>query len=131
MRVWCLKGNTYKYDKVTAPASTDPYELHYNEDPFHIEGPYKEARMKEGTTMVPRVFKTNVGDIFTTNTVNAETLAVGDVNKAGVNFKSTLDTTDNTGSSDAEMDLVSSSLSISAVSASAASIELVWGSFDS
>lgn len=63
--------------------------------------------------------------------VSAKTLTVGDVNKAGVNFKSTLDTTDNTGSSDAEMDLVSSSLSISAVSASAASIELVWGSFDS
>jgi len=35
--------------------------------------------MPEGTTMVPRVFKTNVGDIFTTNTVNADTLAVGDI----------------------------------------------------
>ena len=28
-------------------------------------------------TMVPRLFKTNVGDIFTTNTVKAETLSVG------------------------------------------------------
>ena len=28
--------------------------------------------------MVPRVFKTNVGDIFTTNTINADTLAAGD-----------------------------------------------------
>ena len=64
-------------------------------------------------------------------TVSAKTLSVDNVNKIGVNFKSTLDTIDNTGSSDAEMDLVSSSLSISAVSASAASIELVWGSFDS
>ena len=27
--------------------------------------------MKEGTNMVPRVFKTNVGDIFTTNAINA------------------------------------------------------------
>lgn len=40
---------------------------------------YKEKMMPAGTTMVPRVFKTNVGDIFTTNTINAETLKVGDV----------------------------------------------------
>lgn len=75
--------NTYAYDDVTA--APDMYELHYNEDPFHIEGPYREQRMPEGTTMVPRVFKTNVGDIFTTNTVNAETLAVGDVLTPGAN----------------------------------------------
>ena len=55
------------------------YEFHYNEDPFHIVGPYKEAKMPEGTTMVPRVFKTNVGDIYTTNTVNETTLEVGDI----------------------------------------------------
>lgn len=40
---------------------------------------YKEKMMPAGTTMIPRVFKTNVGDIFTTNTINAETLKVGDV----------------------------------------------------
>lgn len=40
---------------------------------------YKEKMMPAGTAMVPRVFKTNVGDIFTTNTINAETLKVGDV----------------------------------------------------
>lgn len=68
---------TYQFDDVTA--APDMYELHYNEDPFHIEGPYREARMPEGTTMVPRVFKTNIGDIFTTNTVNATELKVGDV----------------------------------------------------
>ena len=67
----------YHFDDVTA--APDMYELHYNEDPFHIEGPYREQRMPEGTTMVPRVFKTNVGDIFTTNTVNAASLKVGDV----------------------------------------------------
>ena len=72
-----LGGNTYKFDVVTA--APDMYELHYTEDPFHIEGPYREAMMREGTTMVPRVFKTNVGDIFTTNTVNATELKVGDV----------------------------------------------------
>jgi hypothetical protein len=68
---------TYKYDDVTA--GPDMYELHYNEDPFHIAGPYKEAMMPAGTTMVPRVLKTNVGDIFTTNTLNAtvEEAAVG------------------------------------------------------
>ena len=40
---------------------------------------YKEKMMPAGTTMVPRVFKTNIGDIFTTNTINAErdTLEVG------------------------------------------------------
>ena len=72
-----LGEKTYKFDDVTA--APDMYELHYNEDPFHIEGPYREARMPEGTSMVPRVFKTNVGDIFTTNTVNAEALKVGDI----------------------------------------------------
>ena len=42
---------------------------------------YKEKMMPAGTAMVPRVFKTNVGDIFTTNMINAdrETLKVGDV----------------------------------------------------
>jgi hypothetical protein len=65
------------YDDVTA--APDMYEPHYNEDPFHIEGPYKPQRMPEGTTMVPRVFKTNVGDIYTTNTINETSLAVGDI----------------------------------------------------
>ena len=41
---------------------------------------YYEKRMGANTSsMVPRVFKTNVGDIFTTNTINEETLAIGDV----------------------------------------------------
>ena len=41
---------------------------------------YHEKRMGANTSsMVPRVFKTNVGDIFTTNTVNEEVLAVGDL----------------------------------------------------
>ena len=42
-------------------------------------GPYKEKMMPAGTTMVPRVFKTMVGDIFTTNTINATTLEGGEV----------------------------------------------------
>lgn len=76
-------AKTYTYDDVTA--APDMYEMHYNEDPFHIEGPYKEAMMPAGTSMVPRVFKTNVGDIFTTNTINAETLTVGQKLKVGAN----------------------------------------------
>ena len=76
-----LGDKTYGYDDVTA--APDMYELHYTEDPFHIEGPYREARMPAGTTMVPRVFKTNVGDIFTTNTINASELKVGDTLKVG------------------------------------------------
>ena len=42
---------------------------------------YKEKMMPAGTTMVPRVFKTNIGDIYTTNMINADrqTLKVGDV----------------------------------------------------
>ena len=34
--------------------------------------------MPEGSKMVPRVIKTNIGDIYTTNCVNEATLAVGD-----------------------------------------------------
>jgi len=66
-------------DDVTA--APDMYEMHYNEDPFHIYGLGQELRMPEGTTMVPRVFKTNVGDIFTTNTVDAliQDVKVGDL----------------------------------------------------
>ena len=70
-------GETKPIEKVTA--GPDMYELHYNEDPFHIEGRSKEKMMPAGTTMVPRVFKTNVGDIFTTNMVAEAELAVGDV----------------------------------------------------
>ena len=42
---------------------------------------YKEKMMPAGTTIVPRVFKTNVGDIYTTNMINADRdeLKVGDV----------------------------------------------------
>jgi len=72
-----VAGNTYKFDDVTGPV--DPYEIHYNEDPMHFLGSYKARKMPADTTMVPRVFKTNVGDIFTTNTVNAnfDQLALG------------------------------------------------------
>lgn len=70
-------SHTYEYDDVTA--GPDIRELFYEEDPFHFPGKYNARRMPAGTTMVPRVFKTNVGDIYTTNTVAETTLAVGDV----------------------------------------------------
>ena len=77
-------GGSSNVDSVTYPvegilAPEDPYEIHYNNDPFKILSPYTEAKMPAGTTMVPRVFKTNVGDIMTTNTVNADTLEVGNL----------------------------------------------------
>jgi hypothetical protein len=39
--------------------------------------------MPGGSTMVPRVFKTNVGDIFTTNTIAAEALELGNILSIG------------------------------------------------
>lgn len=46
---------------------------------------YKEKMMPAGTTMVPRVFKTNVGDHYTTNMINAtpEELTLGATLKVG------------------------------------------------
>ena len=65
---------SYPLDRVTT--SGDYYEPHFNDDPFHIAGLYTEKLMKEGTKMVPRVFKTNVGDIFTTNAIDED---IGDL----------------------------------------------------
>ena len=56
----------------------DMYEMHYNNDPFHVESKAAAKKMPEGTSMVPRVFKTNVGDIFTTNTIFDTELELGD-----------------------------------------------------
>ena len=69
-------GKTYPIDDVTA--GPDYYEPHYNEDPFHIESLYKEAMMPAaGSSMVPRLIKTHVGDIFTTNMIADASVAVG------------------------------------------------------
>jgi len=66
-------------EKVTAKA--DPFEVDSTEDPFHIGLKAKPQAMPEKTTMVPRLFKTNIGDIFTTNMVDedAEDLEVGKI----------------------------------------------------
>lgn len=39
---------------------------------------YREKTMKEGTSMFPRVLKTNIGDLYTTNMVNEAELVDGD-----------------------------------------------------
>ena len=70
-------------EKVTA--SPDMYELHYNEDPFHFESKVDPKAMPANTTMVPRVFKTMVGDIMTLNTINETELVLGDVLTPGAN----------------------------------------------
>lgn len=56
------------YPSAIAPA--DPYEPTSTTTPFQIETFTAPKMMPTGTVMVPRVFKTNVGDIFTTNCVS-------------------------------------------------------------
>ena len=68
----------YPYDDVTKDKE-DYYEWGFTNDPWRRLGIYREKKMPAGTSMVPRVFKTNVGDIFTTNTIDEETLAVGNI----------------------------------------------------
>ena len=70
-------ANSRDYSGTVSPA--DPYEPDSTENPFVIETFSTSKMMPSGSTMVPRVFKTNIGDIFTTNAVNEETLAVTDV----------------------------------------------------
>ena len=56
------------YSGALAPA--DPYEPTSTTTPFEIETFKAPKMMPTGTVMVPRVFKTNIGDIFTTNCVS-------------------------------------------------------------
>ena len=68
--------NKFQREKVTAPAQPRD-DWNYTEDPFHIASEVSPKKMKEGTKMVPRVLKTNVGDIYTTNCINEETVELG------------------------------------------------------
>lgn len=68
---------TYAYDDVTKDVE-DIYEWGFTNDPWKKLGIAREKKMPAGTSMVPRVFKTNVGDIMTTNTIYDKTVAVGD-----------------------------------------------------
>ena len=68
------------YSKVVTPA--DPYEIDSTDNPFAALYDYNgPKKMKENTKMVPRVLKTNVGDIYTTNCLMADLAnppAIGD-----------------------------------------------------
>ena len=71
-------GPTRNYEDIVAPA--DPYEVDSTEEPFaHSWAKAAPGMMPEGTRMVPRVFKTNIGDIFTTNLVDEEELELGQI----------------------------------------------------
>ena len=75
---WTGSDEVFNREKVTAPEQPRD-DWNYNEDPFHIASQVSPKKMKNGTVMVPRVLKTNVGDIYTTNCVNETELALGDI----------------------------------------------------
>jgi hypothetical protein len=85
------KGNPIVADFSVATAEYDYYEMNDVNNPAIREDYRKklfmklrgvkhpEAMMPTGATMVPRVFKTNVGDHYTTNMIMATELKVGDI----------------------------------------------------
>lgn len=97
-------GNTYTYSDVTAPK--DIFEIDATEDPFHIEGIYKEKMMPAGTTMVPRVFKTNVGDIYTTNMIKDASVSVNQILVPNASNKGILEVKANPASGDMQWQVV-------------------------
>ena len=68
----------YAYDEVLTNVPDIYEELTWTNDPYKKLGIYHEKRMTQGTSMVPRVFKTNIGDLYTTNMINETELVVGD-----------------------------------------------------
>lgn len=68
----------YALEDVTKDVE-DIYEWGFTNDPWRRLGIYHEKRMPAGTQMVPRVFKTNVGDIYTTNMIAETSLAIGNL----------------------------------------------------
>jgi hypothetical protein len=74
-----VEDNKAAINWTSAVAAADPYEIDSTANPMQgkiFEGP---AMMPTGSTMVPRLLKTNVGDIFTTNTIAAADVVLGDV----------------------------------------------------
>ena len=64
---------TGEYEDVAITAegvNASQWEPDSTNNPFVVETFKKPKMMPAGSTMVPRVFKTNVGDIYTTNMVN-------------------------------------------------------------
>lgn len=74
-------ANARNYDGVV---NAYEHDITSTTDPFVIEQRGVNTPMKEGTNMVPRVFKTNVGDIFTTNTIAVPVLDNGDLDLSGI-----------------------------------------------
>lgn len=72
-----VKDNEASVDWTSAVAAADPYEIDSTANPMQgkiFEGP---AKMPSGSTMVPRLLKTNIGDIFTTNTIKDASVSLG------------------------------------------------------
>lgn len=67
----------YEMNDINNPEIADGYRRRLFMKLRAVKHP--EAMMPAGTTMVPRVFKTNVGDHYTTNFIMETTLAVGDI----------------------------------------------------
>lgn len=67
----------YEMNDINDPDIKDDYRTRLFMKLRTVKHP--EKMMPEGTTMVPRVYKTNVGDHYTTNTINETELAVGDL----------------------------------------------------
>lgn len=78
--VGAVTGTANARDYSSTVTAADALVADSTANPFVVEQYGDAAAMPTGTTMVPRVFKTNVGDIFTTNTIKEEgTLALGDI----------------------------------------------------
>ena len=72
-----VTDNEASVDWTSAVAAADPYEIDSTADPMQgkiFEGP---AMMPGKSTMVPRLLKTNIGDIFTTNTIKDASVSLG------------------------------------------------------
>ena len=66
----------------TAPSM---FELDATDNPFTMLTGYKAKVLEDNKVMFPRVLKTNIGDIFTTNTIQAKELTPGDILTPGAN----------------------------------------------
>lgn len=80
----------YEMDDINNPEIAENYRQRL----FMKIRDYKERMMPKGTTMVPRVFKTMPGDHYTTNMINEDSLAVGDllyVGEKGILCKTAVD----------------------------------------
>ena len=81
----------YEMNDINNPDIADDYRKRLFMKLRAVKHP--EAMMKTGTTMVPRVYKTMPGDIFTTNTINATELEVQDVLTPKAEAKNSKDVT--------------------------------------